>query len=200
MSYLQKMFSQNKEEQFILEYFRGERGKFLDIGAYDGVNLSNTRALAVRGWGGIYIEPSPAVYEKLVQHSQYLLGDIHSYNYAIGTQTGKQKFYDNHNYVATLVRHETERWKDETFTETEVEVLTFEDFYKRSPIKEFDFISIDAEGMDYDILCQIDLKKVKCQMICVEHNGIETDKYYHLIAGQGYREIHRNAENLIMAI
>lgn len=40
------MFSQNQEEKYTLEYFKNFKGRFLDIGAADGVGLSNTRALA----------------------------------------------------------------------------------------------------------------------------------------------------------
>ena len=41
------MYSQNNEEQIILEYFKDFKGNLLDIGANDGVTLSNTRKLAI---------------------------------------------------------------------------------------------------------------------------------------------------------
>ena len=40
------------------EFFKGT---FLDLGAYDGVDLSNTRALTELGWAGVCIEPNPVI-------------------------------------------------------------------------------------------------------------------------------------------
>ena len=62
------MYSQNNEEQIILNYFSGKKGTFLDIGANDGVTLSNVRALAELGWKGALIEPSKISYDKAVKN------------------------------------------------------------------------------------------------------------------------------------
>jgi hypothetical protein len=48
-------YSQNKEEEVILNYFNGHVGTFVDLGANDGITFSNTRALAERGWKGVLI-------------------------------------------------------------------------------------------------------------------------------------------------
>jgi len=51
------MHSQNDEERHILDAFRGRpEGNFLDIGAYDGITLSNTYCLALKGWSGVCAE------------------------------------------------------------------------------------------------------------------------------------------------
>ena len=52
------MYSQTDEEEHIVKYFEGVTGKFLDIGAYNGVTFSNTRRLAELGWSGTCVEPS----------------------------------------------------------------------------------------------------------------------------------------------
>lgn len=59
----------------------------------------------------------------------------------------------------------------------------------------FDFISIDAEGMDLIILKQIDLTKVK--LICLECGPHEVEMRQYC-EGFGMKQIHRNFENLIM--
>jgi len=61
------MFSQRDEETYILEHFKGSTGTFLDLGAYDGVMFSNTRQLALNGWCGVCVEPSPTVLPKLLE-------------------------------------------------------------------------------------------------------------------------------------
>jgi len=58
-------YSQHNEQEIILNFFNGRLGRYLDIGAFDGVNMSNTLALAELGWQGTAIEPSPWVFKRL---------------------------------------------------------------------------------------------------------------------------------------
>jgi hypothetical protein len=62
-------YSQFGEQAHILKFFeeRGRtKGRFLDIGAHDGISCSNSLALAERGWGGALVEPSPLAFSKLI--------------------------------------------------------------------------------------------------------------------------------------
>ena len=63
-----------------------------------------------------------------------------------------------------------------------------------------DFISIDAEGSDYRILEQIDLKALNCKMVCVEYNNIDGMKYVKYMEQFGFRIIMMNGCNIIMAL
>ncbi len=190
------MHSQNKEEQYILDYFKDRKGTFLEIGAYDGVNLSNCRALAESGWKGVCLEPSPTVFKRLKKNYNTFQHKILCYNIGIGKKSGKVKFWDNENAVATSVEEETTRWVHEEFDEVEVNMRTWQEFYALNPLI-YEFISIDTEGLDYFILTQIDLKSTGTEMLCVEYNGKEEDKYIRYCADYGFKLIHKNAENLI---
>jgi FkbM family methyltransferase len=196
------MHSQNSEEAYILQYFKDYTGSFLDLGAYDGVDLSNTRALANIGWSGVCVEPNPEVFERLVYN--YIDNKkVTCYECAVGIANGIFNFYQNSTYYSTIVKEETIRWiKDATikFKRAEVEVFDFKTFIKNCSIKQFDFISIDCEGLDYDILIQMDLKELGCKMICVEHNGKDTGKYIDYINQYNMKVVHINPENLIMAL
>ncbi len=56
-------------EKRILKFFNNKtNGFFVDIGAYDGIAISNTKLLEDIGWDGICIEPHPKVYERLVKN------------------------------------------------------------------------------------------------------------------------------------
>src|SRR6266566_887458 len=61
------MSSQYNEHEHILRHFAGRIGRFLDIGAFDGLTFSNTRCLAELGWGGVLVEPSPAAFVHLMK-------------------------------------------------------------------------------------------------------------------------------------
>lgn len=193
------MYSQNNEEKIILDFFKGHKGTFLDIGAFDGINLSNTRRLAELGWEGVCIEPDPIVFGLLCKN--YLDNKlVKCYEYALGEKSGEVKFYSNQNAVGTMVKEQTDRWKGtQDYTEVEVEVKSIPDFLEENQTS-FDFISIDAEGMDYYILTNLPLKKIGCRLVCVEHNGLETNKYMQHLIGLGYSIIHVNAENIIAGL
>jgi FkbM family methyltransferase len=193
-------YSQNNEEHYIVQHFQSVDGTFLDLGAYNGIDLSNTRRLMELGWRGICFEPNPTIFESLANNCMQFK-DVLCYEMAIGEMDGTFKMQMNDTYYSTLKESEVQRWAttDFKFVEEEVEVICFDTFMKTSPYHYFDFISIDCEGVDYEVLKQIDLDKVRCKMVCVEHNGKETQKYIDYIAKFGFNVIHINPENLIMA-
>ncbi len=202
-------YSQNNEEKVIAQYFAADftnPGTFLDIGANDGETLSNTRSLALQGWKGLCVEPG-AAFAKL--EVLYPKGGVCIANVAIGTANGKAILHDSGTHLnkgdlsllSTLEPKEKERWGNTTtWEEKEVIVMDYKSLIEASPYKTFDFISIDAEGLDYDILKQIDLTETKC--VCIEHNGTPG-----LIAGiKGYcasygltQVLLTNLENIILA-
>ena len=203
------MYSQNNEEHYILKHFETlaklnipTTKTFLDLGAYDGLDLSNTRRLMELGWSGMCVEPNPDIFMKLVVNCD-AFELVKFCPYAIGEKNGLAELKANDTYYSTIKESEILRYKNGeiNFKPITVEVVDFETFYtKVSPFKTYDFISIDCEGLDYEILTQIDLDKVGCLMVCVETNGIETEKYIHYINNfKGFSVQTINAENLIMA-
>lgn len=199
------MHSQNREEEIILKYFDGQTGSFLDCGSNDGITFSNTRALAERGWKGVLIEPSPKAYAKLKElysgHKGFYL-----YNFAIGNKNGKDFLQESGalcsasdvGLVSTFHPHEMDRFKTTVkYEPTEVRMFKWKTFLNRLTIKEFDFISMDVEGDELQILPDMDLSKTR--MICLEWNGkhelkTEYEKYL-----TGFNLIYTSGENLIYA-
>ena len=196
-------YSQNSEEQVILDYFGFIQGTFADIGANDGVTFSNTKMLAERGWKGILLEPSPKAYAKLKEIYKGIDG-VYTYPFAIGNHNGtailneSASLINSHDValVSTFKEEEMQRFRSITsYTPVEVKVFRWKTFLNRVKYKTFDFISIDAEGLDLDILRQIDLSNTR--MVCVEWNGKQKEEF--IAACPGFRLIHENGENLIFA-
>jgi len=201
------IYSQNNEQQIIANYFNGKIGTFLDIGANDGVTLSNTYQLVLDGWNGVGVEPSNEAFAKLVTNWQMKGGAV--FNYAISDMNGQVTLHESGTHLkkgdtallSTIKPSEMDRWRgtDNTFTATTCECVDFTTFLDESPIKQFDFISMDIEGAELTVLPQMDLNALGCKMIIVEFNGKEEYKYNDIIIPQGFKQIAKNAENLIYA-
>lgn len=191
-----KDYSQHKEQQIILDYFEGHVGALLDCGSNDGVTFSNSRALIEQGWRGDLVEPSLVAFERLWElYKDHPTAYIH--RVAIADKTGEMTFYESgsllnghdHALVSSLKLDETTRWKTTTkpehkvveYIETKVPTITWKDFQQHASCKTYDFITIDVEGYELEILRQMDLRALKVRMICVEHNGKNLEEYDRLI-------------------
>lgn len=201
------MYSQNNEEQIILNYFGDKIGSVLDIGANDGKTFSNSLALIERGWVATLVEPHPVAYEKLTQlHAgndsvECVRAAICEHNDKVTLHINTPHIPNDIGLLSTVVKSESEKWGNVVhYNEVQVQGYTFKRFCEIWKVDKFDFITIDAEGMDYAILSQINLTESGCSMVCVEYNGIELDKYINYCEQFGMKVKHVNAENLIMAL
>jgi FkbM family methyltransferase len=171
-------YSQNQEEKYILEFFKGKTGTLLDIGANDGVTFSNSRALIEREWVADLVEPSPKAFERLEVLYEGNK-NVYLWNCAISNQSGHAFLLESGSLidkgdtslVSSLKKDETVRWKKVDFVKVEVETCTINDLSAYSDIPNWDFISIDAEGYDLEILRQIDLTNT--QLLCIEWNSVD---------------------------
>lgn len=209
-----KDFSQNGEGRVIADYFRPYWNAkvpplglmWLDIGANDGALISNSRGFGELGFAGVAVEPSPTAFAKLAALYADSPG-VRCINAAIATQDGPVDFWDSGTHLkqgdtsllSTTRPEELERWKKsgEQFTKTTVRGITFETLLRETGVSRFDFISIDVEGCDLDVLRQIDLTAVDCRMLCVEVNARGDAPFTEYAAKHGMRLHWKSYENLI---
>ena len=204
-------YGQNKEDEIInnlvvSKYGADFKGTILELGANDGVTLSNSRFFIENGWNGVLVEAGKQSYQKLINNS---IAKTLAINCAIGTQDGFLNFYESNNLlnsedvglVSSLVADETKRWRNAGigFTEYNVECCTWESFRDKFHLKSqnFDIISIDIEGMDYDVLIQMNLEQLECKVLCIEFNGNDMQKYVDYASKYGMTLVYQNPENLI---
>jgi FkbM family methyltransferase len=207
-------YGQNKEDEVInnlivSRYGSDFKGTILDLGANDGITLSNSRFFIENGWRGILVEAGKLPYQKLMTT---ILPNTIAINSAIGNENGFLTFYESTNLldandvglVSSLVADETQRWRNAGigFTEYQVECFTWESFRDKFHLKSqnFDIISIDIEGMDYDVLIQMNLNELGCKILCVEFNGVNKNKYVEYANKFNLHLVNENAENLIFSI
>lgn len=204
-----KDYSQSGEQKIILDYFGDFRGTVLDIGANDGITLSNSRALVELGWSAVLVEPAAEAYRKLVlNNANAVFSDrVTCVNAAIAEKDGPLDFYSSGTHLkkgdtdllSTARVEELERWRKsgEVFTKTTVRGITFATLLQETGLKRADFISIDCEGVDLIVLRQIDLTALGTRMVCVEVNRNDQRPFDEYCARHGMRLLHRNYENAI---
>lgn len=191
------MYSQNAEEEIILEATEGlsrENRSVLDIGANDGVTLSNSLALIERGWNALLIEPSPFAFAKLLA-KHWSNPKVKLLNAAVGVETRLTKFYDCEDplYSTTL---EAKVPKDMRFRDYYVPQVTIKIILEQLGCG-VDVLSIDTEGTSFDVLQTCPLKSWCPKAIAVEHDSRVVE-----ISGwareRGYRVHEVNAENVVL--
>lgn len=208
-------YSQHGEEKLIFDYFGNSKGTFLDIGANDGITFSNVAALYDNGWDGLLVEASPKAYKKLQANYETAL-ETQLLNFAIGNKIGTVDFYESGSLVtdrdvslvSSLHEKELTRWqtinapgqKVVDFELIKVQMIDFDTMLSLSRFKKFDFVSIDIEGGELDVLPKINFKKLETKMIIVENNGRYQSKFDDIILPFGFKLIATNQANLIYAL
>lgn len=193
-------YSQNEEEKYILQallpaFDDSISPRFLDIGAWNAKDLSNTRALFERGWSGVMIEPSPEPFLGLLR--EYGLNpQIQLVCGAVGVDRSITKFYASSDALTTSSESNYERWKPSGgfYGSFNVPVITIQEIIDR--FGEFEFVSIDAEGNSVDLFLALLATEMRPKCICVEFDqrAEECDK---AAAANGYRIIYSSAENMV---
>lgn len=203
------MYSQNNEDEIISRYFGDFKGTLLDAGANDGVTFSNSLYLVEKGWAAHLFEPSHIYHNLVLLH----LGrdNVRVYNKGIGAETKKATLYESGAHVpggtdqclvSTCVEQEMDRWANVSFRPADIDIVSFKDWHEQAGLPRLDFITIDCEGMDWEVLQQIHLQASGCRCLCIEWNSKpELGKLYtEYCNSYGLYEIHRNAENIIYAL
>jgi len=189
-------YSQYNQDKFVDIYFKKKReGFFLDIGAHDGLSFSNTFFFEKeRGWSGICIEPNPDVFQKLMQNRQSL-----NYNVCISDKEGSVIFRKIDGYSEMLSgilefmdQKHLDRINNEcikfggTFEDIKIESKNIKTVLDINNLKKIDYLSIDTEGAECDIIKSIDFDKFNIEFMTVENN----DSSYELriyLESKGYK-------------
>lgn len=191
-------FTQNDEQDFITEYFKDRTGMFLDIGAADGVTFSNTRQLALNGWGGVCVEPNTDSFKAL--ETLYMDSYVVCINAALCDHDGEVTFYEGTTckLLSTTDTSHIEKWNKGgyEFKETKVKAASVDTILKEQD--RFNFISIDVEGTNLEILKLFPKDFLGAEMICIECFDKEREQVRTYLAYNGYKTYHETGENLIV--
>jgi FkbM family methyltransferase len=198
-------YSQHGEGKVIADYFNGYVGNLISLGENDGKTLSNVLGLIEVGWSAKLVEPSESVYQKL-EDLHRNNKKVDTFNFAIADKDGEIAFYESGTHLkngdlallSSIDSNEIKKWKKTTeFKEKKAPCFKWETFVRMTKTKNVDFISIDCEGVDFEILTKIDFNKLAVKMVCVESNSVDNQKYINHMASFGYSLYYSNYCNLI---
>jgi FkbM family methyltransferase len=179
--------SQLGQDLFVLETLKQKKnGFFIEIGAGNGKYLSNTYLLEREyDWDGILVEPNKSsfkdctnlrhckVINKLILNSK--MATVLFHEKRIGEFSFSEGYGNNNS--------------NDVIDSYEIEAIRFEEIFRDfSSIPDIDFLSIDTEGSEVEILSSIDFSKYRPNIICIEHNYVKTNRVYikNFLKSNGY--------------
>lgn len=197
----QKSFSQNGED-ILIDKLLGEKrtGFYVDVGAYHPSRLNNTKRFYLRGWTGINIEPDP---KKIENFYNARPKDI-NLNFGVANKTGKLLYYRfEPETLSTFSQTAAEDFKKQGFRligTFKVKVFKLADILEKySKNQQIDFVSIDVEGYDYEVLESNNWKKFRPKLVCIEAEASDDKKFEIFMAKLGYKKVCKNHNNLIFS-
>ncbi|MFA5023524.1 MAG: FkbM family methyltransferase [Patescibacteria group bacterium] len=171
-------FSQNGQDKFLEKkiFHNIKNGYFVDIGANDGISYSNTYFFENKGWKGLCVEPIPEIFEKLqknricecicgaVSDQQAEYSDFLHITGALEMLSGIiNKYEKNH-----IARIDKEMYK----SKEEKKIIQVKNYHFNQIVKNknIDYLSIDVEGSEFDIIKNIDFSKFEIKVISIEND------------------------------
>jgi FkbM family methyltransferase len=135
-----------------------KNGYFIEIGSADGLYNSNTYLLEKKyNWKGLLVEPNLNWFNKKISKNKSI-----TVNSAIYKKNGTVGFDFKKNFVESKI---------DLNKTAKVQTITIKNLFQKYKVpKIIDYISIDTEGSEYDILKQIDFKQYDIKILTIENN------------------------------
>jgi len=173
--YMRISWAQEGEDLVLARFLEGKsQGFYVDVGAHHPFRFSNTAFFSQRGWSGINIEPDPDGAALLVRLRPR---DV-TLNVGVGTISGPLTFhrFDEpalNTFDAALASERVQTSKYRLRERMEVSVVRLDELLD-SYLPEgraIDFLTVDAEGRDADVLASNDWHRFRPTIIVVEALG-----------------------------
>lgn len=198
--YTYAVFSQEGEELYLKEKFAKKEGVYVDVGALHPFRFSNTAWAYARGWRGINIEPNVDQFHLF----EVFRPDDINLNCGVGDKEGELTYYCFEE--PALNGFEIEAHKDVPIVEQrKVRIRRLSDILKEYNIEQIDFLDIDVEGFEMEVLKSIDFSvNIEC-ILLEQHVNVEflneteeslylKDKGYEAIAKYGRTTIYEKID------
>lgn len=180
-------------QDLVVDFFIGTPGFAVEFGATDGVSLSNTYYLENhRNWKCLLAEPGKQWHASLERNRPNAIVDHRCVFSTTGTTV---EFTDcDIGELSTVKGFGKRDWAGK-FRKSHantymVETILLNDLLTDHQVAAIDYLSIDTEGSEFEILSAFDLSRWRPKIITVEHNYTETGpSVFQLMSDHGYTRI-----------
>ena len=192
IQYLSHSKSQILQDLFAVLASKGKKsGTFVEVGVGSGVHLSNSFLLeAALGWEGVLVEPNRASHDSILAHRKARLETR-----AAASRSGQEIDFEEmvhrgeFSRVAGTVSHDLSQDEIKRYT---VKTVTMTEICEMNQLPNYiDFLSLDTEGSELDILEGIDFDRYTFGAMAIEHNHHQEAraKMREILAPHGYRQV-----------
>jgi len=171
---IKEKFSEDKGKHFLFlkDYFKEKKdGFYIDVGCFHPIRLSNTKFLYDKGWRGINIDIS----KKSIDLFKITRKKDINLNIGIGNKNEISEAYFKKDlfHANTLVYDHAEKFLGE-YTKKKINIHTLNSVISNNAKnKKIDFLDIDCEGKDLEVLEGLDLNKNEIDLISIEMHGYD---------------------------
>ncbi|MBU3568194.1 FkbM family methyltransferase [Polynucleobacter alcilacus] len=189
--------SQLRQDIFVLSHLEFKRnGYFVEFGGSDGITYSNTYILEKHfGWTGIIAEPAH-VWHKSIRSNRNV--DIETM--AVWSESGSNITFRETSIAelstikdfADCDSHQNHRLN---YKDYQVKTISLVDLLEKYDAPStIDYMSIDTEGSEFEILSKFDFTKYTFRVISCEHNFNDDarENIYKLLKNNGYKRVHQD--------
>ena len=184
--------SQFGQDLFVLNELNFKKnGFFVEFGATNGINGSNTYLLENKfNWRGILAEPAKIFYDELNKNRKCFIETNLVWKNSKSRLLFHEDFAGGLSTIKKFIDHDTQiRKRNKEYI---LETISLNDLLvKYNAPKIIDYLSIDTEGSEFDILNNFDFNKYKFRIITCEHNFTPNkNKIHKLLTKNGYVKKH----------
>lgn len=198
--------SQFGEERKIINHFEENyKGRYVDVGCYHPTKVNNTFEMYKRGWSGINIDLNPLSIElfNFVRPRDINICSAISKN----NSTKNLYFHNDLSPLNTIDKNHVNFLKKE-FSIKKLKIKKIKskkitNILEKYKYFKIDFLNIDIEGHELEVLKTIDFRKFNIKIICVEiltHNNLSKTRkreIFKFLKKKGYVFIGKNVVNYI---
>ena len=169
-----------------------KKGYFVEFGATNGIDFSNTWLMERKyDWEGIVAEPSKQWHNKLQYNRQCHISDKCVWKTSNENLTFNEIQESGFSTIDRFTSSDHHVKSRKNGSRYDVKTISLNDLlsYYNAPI-EIDYLSIDTEGSEFEILSTLDFYKWDISIITVEHNFTDCrDKIKKLLEGNDYKRV-----------
>jgi FkbM family methyltransferase len=164
-------------------------GFFVEFGATNGIDLSNTYLLEKSySWSGILAEPAVVWHKDLCRNRDASLEFSCVWRTSNDVVTLSTTESAEFSTISEFVEKDTHYKKRRDHSTSEVTTISLSDLLRKHEAPfQIDYLSIDTEGSEFEILSNFDFSKYDISIITCEHNYTEDrKKIFSLLTDNGY--------------